>query len=152
MGRSDRQRCADPRRPRALRTPKDPGDARVVTFREGLPPNCPPSAAQEIRERQDVYRLVRTDPPTDDDFRSQRAEKPSHRFRDECRVGGLSVHTDRRDSERARRLPTLQGRLICRLRLDAGAGMLLQTGRPSHHTWWPLAGYDVLTVAAVESP
>lgn len=79
-----------------------------MTFREGLPPDCPPAVAEEIRERQDVYRLVRTDPPTDDDFRSQRVEKPNHRFRDECRAGRLSVHTDRRDSERARRLPTLE--------------------------------------------
>ena len=105
-----------------------------------------------IGQRRDVYRLVKTIPPTDDDFRSQRAEKPHHHFSDECRARGLSVHTDPRDSEKARRLPTLQGRLICRLRLDAGAGELLQTGRPSHHTWWLLASYDVLAVAAVESP
>ena len=124
----------------------------VVTFREDLPPNCPPAAAVAISQRRDVYRLVRTDPPTDDDFRSQRAEKPNLHFHDECRARGLSVHTDRSDSERARRLPTLQGRLICRLRLDAGAGMWQQTGRPSHRTWWPFASYDVLAVATVESP
>ena len=123
-----------------------------MTYREELPVNCPPAAAEEIVQRRDVYRLVRTDPPTDDDFRSQRAEKPGHHFRDECRARGLSVHSDPHDSEQARRLPTLQGRLICRLHLDAGAGELLQTGRPSHHTWWPLASYDVLAVAAVESP
>ena len=124
----------------------------IVTFREELPANCPPAAAEQVSQRRDVYRLVRTNPPTDEDFRSQRAGKPHHHFHDECRARGLSVHADRHDSERARRLPTLQGRLICRLRLDAGAGDLLQTGRPSHHTWWPLASYDVLAVAAVESP
>ena len=123
-----------------------------MIFPEELPGNCPPAAVEEIVGRWDVNYLVRTDPPTADDFRSQRAEKPIHHFRDECRARGLSVHSDPHDSEQARRLPTLQGRLICRLHLDAGAGELLQTGRPSHHTWWPLASYDVLAVAAVESP
>ena len=124
----------------------------ILTYREELPANCPPDAAEEIGQRRDVYRLVRTNPPTEDDFRSQRAEKPAHYFRDECLARGLSVHTDRRDSEHALRLPTLQGRLVCRLRLDLGAGELLQTGQRSHHTWWPLASYDVLAVATVESP
>ena len=81
----------------------------AVTYREELPASCPPAAADEIVERRDVFRLVRTDPPTENDF-------------------------------------------VCRLRLDTGAGELLQTGQRSHHTWWPFASYDLLAVATVESP
>lgn len=124
-----------------------------MNYREPLPDGCPPDAAEEIVRPRDVFRLVRTNPPTAKDFRSQRAEKPDRTFPeiDECQARGLSVHADRRDSEKALRLPALRGRLICRLRLGAGAGKIQQTGRPSHHTWWPLADYDVLTQCTVET-
>ena len=111
-------------------------------FREPLPTGCPPEAARDITEALNVFRLVRTNPPTDSDFRSQLAEKPGAVFAgiSECQARGLSVHTQRSDSESARKLPSLRGRLICRLVLGAGSGRILQTGRLSHHTWWPLAG------------
>ena len=122
-----------------------------MKYRESLPDGCPPDTAEEIDRPRDVFRLVRTNPPTELDFRSQRAEKPNHTFPNECQARGLSVHTERRDSEKASRLPTLRGRLICRLRLGPGAGKILQTGRYSHHTWWPLADYDILALCAVEA-
>ncbi len=49
-------------------------------YRESLPPGCPPDEAREITSPEAVFRLVRTHPPTADDFRSQRAEKPFHQF------------------------------------------------------------------------
>lgn len=124
-----------------------------MNYREPLPSGCPPDTAKEIDHPRDVFRLVRTDPPTARDFRSQRAEKPDRIFPgiDECQARGLSVHAERRDSERALRLPALRGRLICRLRLGAGAGKIQQTGRPSHHTWWPLADYDILAQCTMET-
>lgn len=69
----------------------------------------------------------------------------------ECQARGLSVHTDRRDSENARKLPRLRERLLCRVRLDAGAGCIQQTGQGSHHTWWPLAGYGILARCDVDA-
>ena len=124
-----------------------------MNYREPLPSGCPPDTAEEIVHPRDMFRLVRTDPPTAKDFRSQRAEKPDRTFPkiDECQARGLSVHAERRDSEKALKLPALRGRLICRLRLGTGAGKIQQTGQPSHHTWWPLADYDVLTQYAVET-
>ena len=35
--------------------------------------------------------------------------------------------------------------------LESGAGSMQQTGRPSHHTWWPLAEFDILGRCAVEA-
>lgn len=124
-----------------------------MCYREQLPDGCPPDNAEEISEPREVFRLVRTRPPTDDDFRSQRAEKPTHRFPGvtECEARGLSVHTERRDSEQASKLPNLRGRFVCRLRLEAGAGCILQTRRPSHHTWWPLADFDILSRCTLET-
>ena len=57
------------------------------TYRESLPRDCPPAASEEIIAERNVFRLVRTEPPTDDDFRSQRAEHPQRVFRvSECRA------------------------------------------------------------------
>ena len=43
-----------------------------MNHREPLPEDCPPGEAEEISVPFTVYRLVRNDPPTDDDFRSQK--------------------------------------------------------------------------------
>jgi len=116
-----------------------------MKFRELLPEGCPPDDADEVFAERDVFRLVRTHSPTIDDFRSHRAEKPDGKFGvSECQARGLSVHVDRRDSERALKLPALRGRFICLVHLRAGAGRIQQTGRPSHHTWWPLAEFNIL--------
>ncbi len=123
-----------------------------MSYREPLPEGCPPDAAEEIAASREVFRLVRNSPPTLEDFRSQRAENPDAIFQvAECQARGRSVFAERRDSERALKLPTLRGRLIYRLRLDAGAGRIQQTGRPSHHTWWPLAAFDILAHGGVET-
>ena len=124
-----------------------------MRYREPLPQGCPPDTAEEVSTAWRVFRLVRRNPPTDSDFRSQRAEKPSYRFRGvtECQVRGLSVFAARQDAERALRLPNLRGCLLCRVQLEAGAGHIQQTGRPSHHTWWPLAEFDILARCAMET-
>ena len=125
-----------------------------MRYREPLPQGCPPDTADEVSAVWPVLRLVRTDPPTDSDFRSQRAERPSGRFPGvtKCQARGLSVFALRKDAERALRLPNLRGRLLCSVRLEAGAGRIQQTGRPSHHTWWPLAEFDILARRAMETP
>ena len=124
-----------------------------MRYREPLPQGCPPDTAEEVSTAWRVFRLVRRNPPTDSDFRSQRAEKPSYRFRGvtECQVRGLSVFAARQDAERALRLPNLRGCLLCRVQLEAGAGHIQQTGRPSHHTWWPLAEFNILARCAMET-
>lgn len=125
-----------------------------MSYREPLPKGCPPEAAEEISEPQRVFRLVRTSPPTERDFRSQRAEKPTQQFPgiSECRARGLSVYTRQEDGSRALKLPSLRGRLLCSVQLSAGAGRIQQTGKRSHHTWWPLARFDILNRCAVETP
>ena len=125
-----------------------------MQYSESLPCGCPPDSAEDILEPLNVFRLVRTNPPTENDFRSQRWEKPDQTFAgiSECQARGLSVHLDKHDSANARKFPTLRDRLICRLSLGPGAGRIQQTGRPSHHTWWPFADYDVLSRGTVETP
>ena len=79
---------------------------------------------------------------TDDDFRSQRAQKPNNQFSvPECQARGLSAFSDVREAEKQLRRPNHKGKLICRVTLDS-AGHILKTGRKSHFTWWPLADFD----------
>lgn len=116
-----------------------------MSFLEPLPEGCPPEDAEEITAERVVYRLVRTNPPAADDFRSHRAEQPVAHFRvPECIARGVSVHTERSDSEALLKLPQFRGRLVCLVNLEAGAGCMKQTSTPSHHTWWPLAAFDIL--------
>jgi hypothetical protein len=117
-----------------------------MKFREPLPPQCPPPDAEEVSAVRLVYRLVESYPPSNGDFASQRAMRPEATFQvDECMAHGLSVHAVLDDSRKAARLPNLRGRFPCLIRLSEGAGFIQQTGKWSHHTWWPLASFDILS-------
>lgn len=57
-----------------------------MTYRERLPNGCPPPEAEEVKAARDLFRLVDSNPPTDDDFVSHRALHPGKTFSDECRA------------------------------------------------------------------
>ena len=101
------------------------GGQFTVHFREELLPGCPLDSAEEIVEPKRVYRLVCTDPPTDADFESVRAEHPDRPpFQPEskeCRARGLSVHVTR---GKRRALPESDAEVVWTpdLRSPAGAG------------------------------
>ena len=125
-----------------------------MNYREPLPENCPPDEAEEIAAPRLVYRLVRSNPPTDDDFQSQQAEKPDRVFQDvtECQARGLSVFANRNVAEQLATRGSLQGTAVCQVTLTPGAGCIQPTGRRSHRTWWPLANYDILANSQVVTP
>jgi hypothetical protein len=117
-----------------------------VRYREALPADCPPEDSEEVVAVRMVYRIVRTAPAADDDFRSLQDLKPSCDYgSDSCMARGLSVFTDKIDCEQRLKLPSLRGRLVCAVTLRPGAGRLKQTRQPSHQTWWPLADFDILS-------
>jgi hypothetical protein len=118
-----------------------------MSYREPLPEGCPPTESEEVIGARDVFRLVKASAATAEDFRSLRAERPDATFRgvSECLARGVSVHTDRADSEKTRKLPRFKNSLVCRVRLVDGAGRIQQTFQPTHHTWWPLATFDILS-------
>lgn len=125
-----------------------------MTYREPLPDDCPPDEAEEIGFPRVVYRLVRNHPPAHDDFQSQQAEQPDRVFRDdtECQTRGLSVFASRNVAEQLSTRGILRGTAVCRVTLASGAGSIQPTGRRSHHTWWPLANYDILANCRVVVP
>lgn len=123
-----------------------------MSYREALPEGCPPAEAEEVVSLRNVFRLVRSNPATLDDFRSQRAERPNAVFTvSECLARGLSVYAVRQHCEKPRKLPRFRYTLICTVSLDTGAGRLQQTFQPSHHSWWPLAEFDILAHCRIES-
>ena len=118
-----------------------------MIYRETLPEGCPPDVSVDIALETYVFRLVKTSPATLDDFRSQRAEKPAAVFKGvtECHACGLSVFKERQDAvQKVLLLPRFRGFHVYSVRLAAGAGRIQQTFKPSHHTWWPLAEFDIL--------
>ena len=80
-------------------------------YREQLPEGCPLETAEEITTTRQVYRLVRTDPPTNTDFKSLRALNtftgPFREAEMECRAHGLSVFCSREDADEKRMLPQI---------------------------------------------
>lgn len=124
-----------------------------MEYREPLPARCPPEDSEEIVAERCVYRAVRNNPPTSDDFQSQLAQHPDMKLHNtsECVARGLSVLADRRDWEDLRRLQKFKRRHLCSVELQNGAGRIQKTGTiPSHHTWWPYAKYDILAHCVVE--
>ena len=125
----------------------------TMTYREPLPDDCPPDEAEEITSPHLVYRLVRNIPPIHDDFRSQRAEKPTAQFNvSECRARGVSVFTNLSDAERQTRRRSLRNLIPCLVTLTAGAGRIQKTGGSSHYTWWPYDSYDILANCQLVKP
>ncbi len=115
-------------------------------YREELPEQCPPAEALKIETDICVFRLVKNSPAAEEDFMSQRALSPNAKFRvDECIARGLSVWVTQTEAENARKLPKLRTMSVCRVRLCAGAGKLMQTFKPDHRTWWPFASFPILS-------
>lgn len=85
-----------------------------MAYREELPAQCPPDAAEEITVEREVFRVVKSDPPTDGDFRSQRALRPRAVFQGvpECLARGLSVFGERGDGEKALKSSGLRGGML----------------------------------------
>ena len=121
-----------------------------MTYREPLPEDCPPEESEDITEPLIVFRLVWNNPPTDDDFKSQRAEKPTRNFKvSECIARGVSVFKERAAAEKMSKLRNLKGTMVCQVELNRGAGRIQRTGSRSHYTWWPLAEFEILSNCVV---
>lgn len=119
-----------------------------------LPPDCPPSTAQPYNGT--IYRLVKSDPATNDDFRTHFVLFPGRKWKQHelCPAHGLSVGlTAQAAAAQASRF----GRrfkaatwYVAAAALDGSAGPIEQTFNPAHHTWWPRTGFNFAAAFTVQ--
>ncbi len=130
-----------------LDSPADGQGMNGLAFLEDLPEDCPPQDATPIATQLVVYRFTKSDPPTMEDFRSQRAEKPhAHFTASECVARGLSVFENLAKAKRKVKGSSLalKNRFACELTLAPGAGQISPASKDTHRTWWPLSEYPIL--------
>ncbi len=104
-----------------------------------FPAGCPPENAQP--SFGEVFRLVKKDPPTSEDFKSHRETQPDKKFDVlECEVCSLSVFRDMGDIlNLKKRVPAMRKRLVSQAILNESLGKILHTpslGGKSHYSWW----------------
>lgn len=88
------------------------------------------------------YRLVDSDPVREQDFWSYKQlldagiERPRSTEPDSCMAVGVSVFDTRENADRVRgAFGALRRKHVASGSLD-GSGVVKQTGRQGHHTWW----------------
>jgi hypothetical protein len=126
---------------------------KLLDWPEHFPELCPPDSSREPKEK--VYRFVKQNPPSENDFISHRLLYADKVFSDECRACGLSVFTEMADVLSMRkRYNALRKKLLAVGNLSSDVGKILSTpGKyaKSHHTWWVPSGVEVSTIFKIKS-
>lgn len=110
-----------------------------MTWPSFYPDDCPPADAMPASGG--AYRLVETNPPRREDFRSHRDRFPERPFHvPEWQACGVSIYRDVEDIKRLRRrIRKLRSLDIAYGELEPSLGLVLptpSTSEPSHYTWW----------------
>ncbi|ARV98186.1 MULTISPECIES: hypothetical protein [Bacillus] len=115
-------------------------------YKEHVPLNCPPEEAED-KDYARVFRLCVSNPPDQSDFLSHIELGKKFPPEKTCLGAGISLHTDRKDSERLKkRIPTYRKKgYIASGRIPSGIGKTLSTpsNGDSHHTCWVYRGKDI---------
>lgn len=112
---------------------------------EILPNKCPPEDAVTPLNLV-YYRMVDSIPPTEIDFASQRALHPAKFFKDidECVARSTSLFDSCNGCKSARdRRDGLKHKKIIEIKLSHDSGVIKNTFRQGHYSWWRFKEYDV---------
>lgn len=102
---------------------------------ENLPDKCPPNDA--IEPNGVYFRLVNDLNNVEVDLVSQRYDAPTKKFnQDECICCAVSLFANVEDCDNITKLPRHKNKKIYRLQLSDNDGLIKQTFKPSHHSWW----------------
>lgn len=115
----------------------------TIKWAEPLPKQCPPKGAVSP-DGVIYYRLVGSNPPKEEDFFSLRKLNPGKRFSaDECTARALSVFSDLSSCAKIKLLPTHREKNehVLEFQLTSNSGVVMQTGRQHHYSWWRANGY-----------
>jgi hypothetical protein len=126
---------------------KKDDSASMTQWSEPLPDRCPPDNAFDP-DGLIFYRLCLTSPPTVNDFKSQRANCPTCNFDiNECIARSLSVWDDIDKCLNLLKLPRHKGKSAMKLELKSNDGLVLQTFKSNHYSWWRTQTFDISTVS-----
>ncbi len=119
-----------------------------MRFPDGWPQDCPPADALDAAG--EVFRIVKNEPPTYEDFRTH-FESGRLPKAPPCLRCGLSVFREIRDAIHQRQLLPKLGGLIAKAELAAshGKAKLTKARQPSHTTWWSYEGVDRASLFSV---
>ncbi|MBF0589294.1 MAG: hypothetical protein HQL53_09205 [Magnetococcales bacterium] len=123
-------------------------------FRESdiLPNGCPPAEAEKPKEGE-YFRLVDTNPPSQQDFDSiYKLTGKERRNIDLCRLSSCSLFlgaVGRRNMENKRKLPKLRKKLIIKIRLNEEAGLMI-TADSGHCDLWMYSDFDPVKAVVSE--
>jgi hypothetical protein len=113
---------------------------------EELIEKCPPENAFDPNGLT-FYRLAKSNPVTENDFHSQRKLNPNTNFTNvsECIARSLSIWDDIEKCLNILKLPRHKNKapLVMQLNLVTGDGLVLQTFKPNHYSWWRTNNYNV---------
>lgn len=124
----------------------------ILTYRETLPPSCPPettSAPSAIV----LWRLLKANTIACSDFDSAAFKSPSKDFEDPCDARGISLVTDLNHCKVLSKSPRMKHfKFAVGVTYDPNAGTWHQDSR-THVNWWVFKGCDPLTlvVGKIES-
>ena len=123
---------------------------------DDFPAGCPP--LNSVAANGTFYRIVKSDPPTREDFVSTyvgnqtRAERLIAQGKNNhCELLGLSVYGEMGDAiQGAIRYPEV-GNFIAAIDASPESGKSMPTPRGvnSHHTWWVTRDFDPTTISQV---
>ena len=119
--------------------------ANPEMWHEPLPEGCPPEDAVAPL-RQAHYRAVKSWPPADEDFVSQRALQPGKVFDcSECRARAVSFFLLAARCHELLKLPTFRGGHVASVVLPTESGVSKVTNRKTQHVaWWRRSGFNPL--------
>lgn len=112
--------------------------ANGFDFLEPLPPSCPPEEVNMPTEEK-LWRLLRANTHTAEDFDSQRKRLSKHTYPDECLARSVSLMTSLaacRAAVKSPRMAKMRFTHAVEIPCDSNFGVWHQD-QPNHVNWWP---------------
>jgi hypothetical protein len=98
--------------------------------------NCPPTGAKNISIKP-VYRFVKNNSVSLDDFLPHAIKYPMKRYPDKCKALGTSVFLDLAYARHMKAItPAFKKMLLAEGKIDVGDGVVEVNGATYHATWW----------------
>lgn len=119
-----------------------------MNWSEEMPDGCPPGSAAVAEEGKVFYRIVKSIPPTEDDFASMQKENPKRALRYKGTnkaflTCGISLFDDIEAVRKVQsKFKKFKGKPVVELTLRQRDGRVVRTS-DHHWTWWKTDDFDI---------